>query len=62
MKKRYVVKHFETGTYYCGEFIGWSEKRIFVEYFDSIEEAEMFLEQEQGRFQIELLYDSYFSD
>ena len=56
MEKKYVVKDFEAQAYYCGESYGWSKEAYLAEYFDTIEDAERFLYQEDGKFQIELVY------
>jgi hypothetical protein len=59
MEKRYVVKDFETQTYYCGKYLGeiWSENSHLVEYFKTFEDAEEFIKLEKcGKFQIEVVY------
>lgn len=56
MEKKYVVKDFETQTYYCGENYGWSEEAYLADYFDTVEDAKRFIEREDGKFQIELVY------
>jgi hypothetical protein len=56
MEKKYVVKDFEAQTYYCGEAYGWSKEAYFADYFDSVEDAERFIDRENGKFQIELVY------
>ena len=56
MEKKYVVKDFEAQTYYCGEAYGWSKEAYLSDYFDTVEDAERFIDQENGKFQIELVY------
>jgi hypothetical protein len=56
MEKKYVVKDFEAQTYYCGEAYGWSKEAYLADYFDSVEDAERFIDRENGKFQIELVY------
>ena len=57
MKKKYVVKDFETQTYYYGGgAYGWNKKASIADYFDTVEDAERFIERENGKFQIELVY------
>ena len=56
MEKKYVVKDFDAQTYYCGESYGWSKEAYLADYFDTIEDAERFIERENGKFQIELVY------
>lgn len=56
MEKKYVVKDFDDQTYYCGAQHGWSTGVYFVEYFETLEDAKLFISQEQGRFQIEEVY------
>jgi len=56
MKKKYVVKDFETQTYYSGDDYGWTRDVYLAYYFDSVEDTESFIEQENGRFQIEIVY------
>ncbi|MDY0388375.1 MAG: hypothetical protein RBT65_14895 [Methanolobus sp.] len=56
MEKKYVVKDFEAQTYYCGEDYGWSKEAYLADYFDTVEDAERFIERENGKFQIELVY------
>ena len=53
MEKKYVVKDFEAQTYYC---YGWSKEAYLADYFDTVEDAERFIERENGKFQIELVY------
>ena len=56
MEKKYVVKDFEAQTYYCGEAYGWSKEAYLADYFDTVEDAERFIDRENGKFQIELVY------
>ncbi len=56
MKKKYVVKDFEPQTYYCGDDYRWTKDVYFAHYFDSVDDAEGFIERENGRFQIEMVY------
>ena len=63
MEKKYVVKNFVTQTIYCGIHLGWricdGEYKTDVgmaHFFDSIEDAENFIERENGMFQIEKIY------
>jgi hypothetical protein len=57
MEKKYVVKNFETQTYYCGEVYGWRSLEAYLaDYFDTVEDAERFIDKENGKFQIELVY------
>jgi hypothetical protein len=56
MEKKYVVKDFEAQTYYCGEAYGWSKEAYLADYFDSVEDAQRFIDRENGKFQIELVY------
>jgi len=56
MEKKYVIKDFETQRYYCGSPFGWLLESYQADYFDSVEDAERFLERENGKFQIELVY------
>lgn len=57
MGNKYVVKDFEAQTYYAGEWGGeqrWEKEAYQAEYFDSIEDAERFIDRENGNFKIEL--------
>ena len=56
MEKKYVVKDFETQKYYCGKLYGWSKEARFAGYFETAEDAERFIDQENGKFQIEVVY------
>jgi hypothetical protein len=63
MEKKYAVKYFTSETYYCGIHLGWimydGEYKTdvgMVHFFDSIEDAENFIETENGTFQIEKIY------
>lgn len=56
MEKKYVVKDFKAQTYYCGEAYGWSKEAYLADYFDTVEDAERFINRENGKFQIELVY------
>jgi hypothetical protein len=56
MEKKYVVKDFEAQAYYCGEADGWSKEAYLADYFDSVEDAKRFIDLENGKFQIELVY------
>ena len=56
MDEKYIVKNFEAQTYYCGEQYGWTKEYYLVDYFYSKEDAKHFIENEQGIFQIELVY------
>lgn len=56
MKNKYVVKDFEAQSYYCGEAYGWSKEAYLANYFDEIEDAKRFIDQQDGKFQIELVY------
>ena len=56
MEKKYVVKDFEAQKYYCGELYGWSKEAYLAEYFKTFEDAEYFIECENGKFQIEVVY------
>ena len=56
MIKKYVVKNFKSQCYYCGEPYGWSNETYLAYVFSSVEEAEKFIEQEDGEFQIERVY------
>lgn len=59
MEKKYVVKDFNTQTYYSGEWgnkQNWEKEAYQAEYFDSVEDAEMFISRWNGGFQIELVY------
>lgn len=58
MLKKYVVKDFEAQTYYCGENYGWrkGEEAVYADYFDTVEDAERFIDREDGKFQIEVVY------
>jgi len=56
MEKKFVIKDFVTLSYYCGEPYGWSRETYLVEYFDTFEDAENFINREDGKFQIEVVY------
>ena len=56
MEKKYVVKDFEAQKYYCGESYGWSKKAYLADYFDTAEDAEDFIKNEDGKFQIKVVY------
>jgi hypothetical protein len=56
MEKKYVVKDFESQKYYCGDPYGWREESYLAEYFNTYEDAENFIKNEGGIFQIELVY------
>jgi len=56
MEKKYVVKDFESQTYYCGEPYGWRKETFLADYFDTIEDAERFIDRENGKFVVELVY------
>jgi hypothetical protein len=59
MEKKYVVKDFESQTYYAGQWgnkQNWDKDPRFAEYFNSLEDAGIFISRENGRFQIELVY------
>jgi hypothetical protein len=58
MEKKYVVKDFESQTFYCGKYLGWSEEADNADFFDTIEDAEVFIKYESGKFQIEAVYFS----
>lgn len=56
MEKKYVVKDFATGKYWCGEFYKFDVEPYMVERFNSIGEAERFIERQNGTFIIETIY------
>ena len=56
MEKKYVVKDFQAQTYYCGGNYDWGKETYLVDYFDTIEDAENFINREGGKFQIEVVY------
>lgn len=63
MRKEVYVKNFNDKTYYCGSeddgysFIEkWDKDINLAHMFYSVEEAEIFIESQYGRFQIEILY------
>ena len=56
MQKKYVVKNFVSQEYYCGSILGWINGKGMSELFDSIEDADNFIERENGMFQIEVVY------
>jgi hypothetical protein len=59
MTKKYIVKHFLYGTYYCGTNLGWLPDRHLVEMFHSEKEAKQFMKKVIERndvLQIETLY------
>jgi hypothetical protein len=60
MTKKYIIKNIETQNYYCGDYDGncWQENIYYADYFETIEDAENFIKQESGKFQIETIYDS----
>ena len=56
-KEKYVVKDFESNAYYCGEVHGWSKDEPYLaDYFDSKDDAERFINRENGKFQIIPVY------
>lgn len=58
MKKKYAVKDLVTGSYYYGAY-GWNSRQVFgiPDTFDSLEDAEAFIESEEGGYYtIETIY------
>jgi hypothetical protein len=56
MEKKYVVKDFADQLYYQGESYGWGKEPFLSDYFDTIEDAERFIQRQDGKFQIETVY------
>lgn len=58
MIKQYIIKDFETQRYYCGEPFGWLNETNFVEYYNTLEDAENYINNKCscGRYQIEIVY------
>ncbi len=59
MEKKYIIKDFEAQTYFCGMWSGkttWEKESYLSEYFSSLDDAERFINRENGKFQIETVY------
>jgi hypothetical protein len=56
MEKKFVVKNFEAQLYYSGDVYGWSKEAYLAFYFEKLEDAECFIESQNGKFQIEVVY------
>ena len=55
--KKYIVKAVGENTYYCGFNFEWDEDISLADRFDTIEDAEKFIEREsRGMYMIETVY------
>lgn len=62
MEQKFVVKDFETQTYFGGKVHGhphWLKEAYLAEYFLSEKDALNFIDELTGRFQIEVVYVPY---
>lgn len=58
MRKKYVVKDFQSQSYYCGEQLGWSNDQPYLaDFFKSVDDAEDFITTQTGKFTIETVYE-----
>ena len=59
MKKKYVIRDFDTGNYWGGDDFGFCTDSRFAHKFDTEEIAESFMSNLDGLFIIETVYTAY---
>lgn len=56
MENKYIVKDFKTQLYYCGKDYGWCNESWASEYFNTFEDAKLFVLSQEGKFVIEMIF------
>lgn len=60
MYKKFIVKDFMDQLYYHGKNYGWGKESFLADYFDTIDDALIFIESFSksfgGKYQIETVY------